>query len=457
MGNPFVESKSATKFMQGGIVGIPTIATPTQPFIECIQNGLNGYLASSAKEWKDSLISLKNLETRMNMGELARRDTLEKHCVGSLLDDVEKLVNSSRENVRKNLQKKFSSRRTQSNVVWLLPSFIPGSGGHRNVFRIANLIEGSEFHAQIFFHEDSRDTSTLSKLVREHYGDFKFEVISNRAKMREADFVVGVHNSSIPFAKQNAGKQSILVYLVQDYEPWFTPMGVHSLDALSTYFDSDFNIITSGAWMSRKIQEIRGFTPPFFNFPVDTAIYKPKQELNRAGVVFFAKSDTPRRLFEVGIEILNKLNLQDPSLPITIFGSNQNSHLPFKHRNVQLVPTLQELAEIYSSHRLGIAFSPTNPSLVPYEMMACGLPVLDIDLPGSPMEKYGNNELLKPPIYGRDNLLSRAIKLLGDDDYWKSTSAAGLDFIKTMPSPMQASQEVLVFLRKLRDTKNHAQ
>lgn len=454
MNNPFVEAKSATKYMQGGIVRVPTVATPTQPFIDCIRHGVNGYLATTDNEWIDALTSLKNIKIRMKMGELAHRDVIENHCIGSILDQVESLVRSSRAAFRDNRRGSFISTDTRCNVVWLLPFFIPGSGGHRNVFRIASILEGNEFHSQIYFHEDLRDLTSLSALVEEHYGNFKFEIVTKKNILHEADMVVGVHNSSIPFAKIYAGKNAKIIYLVQDFEPWFTPMGVHALDALSTYFDDELNIITSGPWMSRKIQEIRGFAPPFFNFPVDTAIYKPDRQVDREGVLFFAKSDTPRRLFKLGIETLTTLHRHNPSLPITIFGSNHTPELPFKHRNLKLVPTLEQLSEIYSSHKLGIAFSPTNPSLVPYEMMACGLPVLDIDLPGSPMEKYGSHELLKPPVYGIAELLSRAHKLLGDENFWKSTSSAGLNFIKTMPTPQEASEVVLTFLRKLRDARD---
>jgi glycosyltransferase involved in cell wall biosynthesis len=334
-----------------------------------------------------------------------------------------------------------------------LPSFIPGSGGHRNVFRMASLIEGDEFHSQIFFHEEVHNSQSISQWLKQHYGDFNFEVTSDPESPLNADFVVGVHNSSIPFAKFKSGKKARLVYLVQDFEPWFTPMGVHSLDALSTYFDQELEIITSGDWMARKIHEIRGFTPPYFNFPVDRKIYHKPKESNREGVLFFAKRDTPRRLFELGVEILRELRRQDPNIKITTFGSNDHINLDLEIDNLRMVPSLEELSVAYSTHKLGIAFSPTNPSLVPYEMMACGLPVIDVDLPGNPMKKYGENPLLIPEVYGLEALVARAVKLLGDQDHWSRTSNAGLDFIIKMPSPEQASAVVLDFFRNLRDPK----
>lgn len=43
-GNPFVEAKSSLKYIQAGIVGVPTIASATLEFEQCIRNGKMGCL-----------------------------------------------------------------------------------------------------------------------------------------------------------------------------------------------------------------------------------------------------------------------------------------------------------------------------------------------------------------------------------------------------------------------------
>lgn len=55
---------------------------------------------------------------------------------------------------------------------------------------------------------------------------------------------------------------------------------------------------------------------------------------------------------------------------------------------------------MYRNADLGIVFSTTNPSLVPYEMMACGCPVVDLDVEYA-LSKYGddpNNVFLLSPL-----------------------------------------------------------
>lgn len=55
-----------------------------------------------------------------------------------------------------------------------------------------------------------------------------------------------------------------------------------------------------------------------------------------------------------------------------------------------VLPTIMDLADLYRNADLGMVFSTTNPSLVPYEMMLCGCPVVDVDMEQALM-KYGNN------------------------------------------------------------------
>lgn len=72
---------SETNTPQGGgcsILGIPTIATPTDSFRFAITHGENGLLAGDTEAWADSLTLLvRDPETRRRMGENARRHVSE--------------------------------------------------------------------------------------------------------------------------------------------------------------------------------------------------------------------------------------------------------------------------------------------------------------------------------------------------------------------------------------------
>lgn len=80
VGNPFCEAKSELKFIEAGIMGVPTVAAATQTFQEAIEEGADGFVAENAQEWKDKLEKLLlNGDLRRQMGEMAREKVLENY------------------------------------------------------------------------------------------------------------------------------------------------------------------------------------------------------------------------------------------------------------------------------------------------------------------------------------------------------------------------------------------
>ena len=57
-GNVFCEAKSEIKFFEAALGNVCSIASPTGPFRRIIQHGQNGFLASTAEEWRNVLLML---------------------------------------------------------------------------------------------------------------------------------------------------------------------------------------------------------------------------------------------------------------------------------------------------------------------------------------------------------------------------------------------------------------
>ncbi|MBK8418332.1 glycosyltransferase [Candidatus Villigracilis saccharophilus] len=49
--NRFCEAKSELKYFEAALVRVPTVASPTQPFKNAIQHGVNGFLAGDSADW----------------------------------------------------------------------------------------------------------------------------------------------------------------------------------------------------------------------------------------------------------------------------------------------------------------------------------------------------------------------------------------------------------------------
>lgn len=76
-GSRFNEAKSAIKWLEAALVGTPTIASPTEPFREAIEPGVNGILATTTDEWASAIEHLlQRPDERARLGQRARRDAL---------------------------------------------------------------------------------------------------------------------------------------------------------------------------------------------------------------------------------------------------------------------------------------------------------------------------------------------------------------------------------------------
>jgi glycosyltransferase involved in cell wall biosynthesis len=58
VGNPFCEAKSAVKYVEAALVGVGTVASPTEPFTAAIRDGETGFLASGDDSWYEVLSRL---------------------------------------------------------------------------------------------------------------------------------------------------------------------------------------------------------------------------------------------------------------------------------------------------------------------------------------------------------------------------------------------------------------
>ena len=67
----FCQAKSALKFFESAAVGVPTVATPTQPFKELIRNRWNGCLASSSDDWEREITWLLKRRRRIRLAHAA--------------------------------------------------------------------------------------------------------------------------------------------------------------------------------------------------------------------------------------------------------------------------------------------------------------------------------------------------------------------------------------------------
>ena len=249
-----------------------------------------------------------------------------------------------------------------------------GSGGHSTTFRIIKWLEQLGYVNRVYFYDAyGGDHAYYASIVRDAYA-FKGLVSSMDDPMEDADAVIAT-SWPTAYAVFNARCSGKRYYFVQDYEPSFHPVGSWSVLAENTY-RMGLHGITAGAWLASKLRSEFGMKADHFEFGCDISKYRRKAEASRRGVAYYARPETPRRGYEIGIMALEVFKQRRPDIQLHLYGESLG-RLPFdcvEHGRV----TVEQLNEIYNQCYAGLSISLTNVSLVPHEMLAAGcIPVVN--------------------------------------------------------------------------------
>ena len=78
--SPFTDAKSCVKYLEAGLLGVPTIASPRPDFARAIENGVNGLLAEGFTQWRGSVQRLVESEgLGHRLGQAASEDVRRNH------------------------------------------------------------------------------------------------------------------------------------------------------------------------------------------------------------------------------------------------------------------------------------------------------------------------------------------------------------------------------------------
>ena len=259
-------------------------------------------------------------------------------------------------------------------VNWVTTPAGPGSGGHTTLFRIVRYLEAHGYLNRIYFYDVYRgDRHYYESIVRGYYG-FNGPVANVDEGMEDAHVTMatGWPTAYPVFNSRCAGKR---FYFVQDFEPYFFPAGSMSSLAESTY-RMGFHGLTIGRCFAQKLRGEFGMTVDSFKYGCDISRYRRLENSQRSGVVFYARRETARRGFELGLMALELLAARRPDIKIHIYG-DEIGKLPFAFIDHGRV-TPGQLSDIYNRCYAGLSLSFTNVSLTALEMLAAGcIPVVN--------------------------------------------------------------------------------
>jgi glycosyltransferase involved in cell wall biosynthesis len=432
MGNPFCRSKSELKYFEGAVVGLPTVASRIDAFEVAIEDGRNGFLCSSPDEWRSALSALiEQPELRRRMGAAAEADAFARYApevrAAELVALLERIVSEHREGATRR-----SSQTKSLKIGWVLPAPFAGSGGHMTIFRNVRYLEEFGHHCQLYFENTAgrfRDQHQLASFLRETFIDTGADVRLGWEDIEPCDALFATHWSTAHIVSANASCLRKL-YFVQDFEPYFYPMGSEWVQAEQTY-RLGLGCITIGRWLTHVLRARYEVDADFIDFAVDTRTYAPKADdarRNPPTVCVLAQPEKPRRGFALLVQALERVHHLRQDARIVLYGSSHiPAHLPFPFENAGLL-SVAECAELYNRSHVGVILSMSNPSLIGFEMMACKCAVVDLGLENNRFD-YGDAESLTLAKPDPVDMAGAIVSLLNDTALRQRRAESGYRFI----------------------------
>jgi glycosyltransferase involved in cell wall biosynthesis/GT2 family glycosyltransferase len=315
-------------------------------------------------------------------------------------------------------------------IAVVIPPFRRGSGGHSTIYNLLTRLEERGHTVSTWLHDplgylNDEWPAVIRENLREYFRPTAGPVYKGFAQWYGADVVLATGWDTV-YPVLRLPHCSARAYLVQDHEPEFFATSAEAVFAAHTY-EQGLYCIAASPWLRDLLKDRYGADGTFFELGVDHSIYHPRPVPRRPDtVIFYARDVTPRRAVPLGVLALEELHRRRPELRFVLFGDNDPLDTPFPYEHLGIASP-EELSWAYSEARVGLSLSLTNYSLSPQEMLACGLPC--VELAGRSIES----------VFGLDGPISRAAdnpvaladaieQLLDDEALWDRRSREGIAF-----------------------------
>lgn len=269
-------------------------------------------------------------------------------------------------------------------VTFIIPGMIKHSGGRTSILRLGTSLskQGYQVNYVSYIEQPVDEMEKNAKINLESYQG-KFYSKDALYKV-QGDVIIATNWQSVYYAKRCNGYK---MYFIQDYEPYFHPYGEFFLLAKKTY-QLGFHMVSLGAWNKYKIEKecnIKGIDIIDFPYEGDEYSYKKRdytdfRQKKEYKVAVYIKKDGKRLPVLVQIMLKKAKELFEEEgikLEIFFFGMDGKEKVIVGNNLGKL--NKQQLESFYHTVDFGMVASMSNISLVPYEMISTGLPVIEFE------------------------------------------------------------------------------
>ena len=433
MQNPFCEAKSELKFFEASLAKVPVIASATQTFIEASDGGRLAHLVTTTEDWLQALCEVHDNYTAALTRAHVAHDYVKHHysqrfAANAALDAYEHFISSRDGSLASAIT---SSTSSLADVGVILPDFTGPSGGHRKIFTVCQALERSGYKVKLYFYS-IRSAKIIARDIERYFGPLDANIVSFDGNVDNHRAIICTQWKSAYDARLVKFNGKIL-YFIQDFEPMFYAVGSDFLRAMTTYSMS-FQMICYGKWVAAKLADELGVNASVIPFTLDHATYqRPTTEVDRdIDILVFARPSQDRRCLDIIVEGLIALKQRRPTAKIAFFGENEYPDFGFEITKLGSYSDLNELAALYRRTKIGICYSPTNPSQLGYEMLACGACLIDVRVKFSELN-FDGEEFVRYCDGTPEDMRDACEELLANPAERARRQALGYEFANAMP------------------------
>lgn len=268
-------------------------------------------------------------------------------------------------------------------IAVVVPWLLEGSGGHSTILNLVRRLEARGHDVSLWLHDPAarHEDDDAAALVRDWFGGMRGPVRVGFGEWPGADVALATGWQTVHRVLMLGGCRA-RAYLVQDHEPDFFAESAERRWADQTY-RLGLHCITAGRWLRDLVTQNYGATASWFPLGVDGSVYSPRSIPRSDDVVLaYSRTTTPRRAVPLLLLALAEVRRQRPDVRIELFGDPRGTPRLLEAADLGVLDR-DALAEAYSRAAVGVVLSLTNYSLIAQEMLACGLPCVEADVPST--------------------------------------------------------------------------
>lgn len=430
----FCQAKSELKYFEAGAFGVPVVASSTDTFQNVISNGDNGLVCSDEKEWYSSLkrlITDNDFYSKISMK--SRIHALSEYGIFSTFDEVISIY-----------EKILSNTKGKKRATWLVPGPIPPeSGGHNSILFAAREMVARGYEVRMHLTCDESGIEASYKAIEYKFNNSGgIKLYSGINEFDETDVAIATHYTTALALDKLKSKAKECFYFVQDYEPFFGAVSTEFFQAEHSY-KLGFKHISIGKWLCDKVSTFSD-SVKYIDFWIDRDNYYIDKKIKKKEnvITFFARPSMPRRCYDLGVAALSILYKADPSVEIRFYGEKTfpSEGIDFPYVNMGVL-NKTELRDLYNESAIVLSFSTTNPSIATFEIMACGTPVLDLDVFDAKSRHFGYPAILSKPF--AEDIAEELVGFLSNRERMHQLSAESIKFTESMPAPLDSIKNMI--------------